>query len=299
MQIGIMLPSRETAMTGRHDAAGLVRFARRAEEAGLDSVWTGESVLARTRVEPLSLLSAVAGATSRVCLGTAALIGPLRHHLALASQAATVDQLSGGRLILGLGAGAPMPESRGEFEALGVPFAGRTSRLDDLVDQCRQWWRGGDALPAVQPGGPPLWLAGGDSPRVIARVASHFDGWLPYMPDAGAYARAWKEISSQTEENGRMVTPGLYATLVIADRANDVLDAYARAYYRQPLSVMNQLQAYHGGSAASCLDWLGHYVEAGARHLILRIGSVDADEQLDLIGERLLPDLRSMSRRIP
>jgi alkanesulfonate monooxygenase SsuD/methylene tetrahydromethanopterin reductase-like flavin-dependent oxidoreductase (luciferase family) len=293
MQIGIMLPSRETAMTGQHDAPGLVRFARRAEEAGFDSVWTGESVLARTRVEPLSLLAAVATATSRVRLGTAALIGPLRHSLALASQAATVDQLSGGRLILGLGAGAPVPESRREFDALGVPFAGRTSRLDELVEECRQFWRQDDTLPAVQPGGPPMWLASGDSPRVIARVAKHYDGWLPYLPDATAYARAWKEISAQAGD--RTIVPGLYATLLIADNANDVLDAYARAYYRQPLSVMSTIQAYHGGPAASCLDWLGHYVEAGARHLILRIGSVNAWEQLDLISERLLPTLRRIA----
>src|ERR1700681_2219252 len=107
-------------MTGKHDAPGLVEFAKDAEEAGFDSVWVGDSLLARTRAEPLSILSAVAAVTNRVTLGTAALIAPLRHPLLAAAQAATVDQLCGGRLVLGLRAGAPLAES---------PAAGDPPRL--------------------------------------------------------------------------------------------------------------------------------------------------------------------------
>lgn len=279
-------------MTGDHDAAGLVRFAQLAEQAGFDSVWTGDSVLARTRVEPLSLLSAVAAATTRVRLGTAALIAPLRNPLLLAAQASTVDQLSNGRLILGLGSGAPVPDSEREFAAVGVPFAKRATRLDDLVDFCRQTWEAGAALPPVQKSGPPVWLASGDSPRVIARVAEKYDGWLPYLPDVDAYARAWKQISERTD---RSVTAGLYATLVVDSdqaRAKRTLDEYARAYYRQPLDIMNKIQAYHGGSVDACLDWLGSYGEAGASQLILRIGSLAAREQLDVLAERVLPALK-------
>src|SRR5215212_8228997 len=81
LRVGIMSPSRETAMTGKHDARGLIEFARAAEEARFDSVWVGDSLLARTRAEPLSILAAVAAMTERVTLGTAALIAPLRHPL--------------------------------------------------------------------------------------------------------------------------------------------------------------------------------------------------------------------------
>ncbi|MGV0812637.1 LLM class flavin-dependent oxidoreductase [Mycolicibacterium boenickei] len=306
VQIGIMLPSRETVMTGRHDTAGILEYARAAAQYGFDSVWTGDSVLARTRVEPLSILAAVAAVTERVTLGTAALIGPQRHPLLTAAQAATVDQISGGRLILGLGSGAPSPESRAEFAALAAPFSDRSRRLDESAALCRQAWteRGtftgkfwqiddlGGALAPTQPGGPPLWLAGGDSERVIARVTAGYDGWLPYLPDADAYARAWARIC---ENASRPITPAMYATLYIDDnrrRARDVLDTYARAYYRQPLDVMSSIQAYCGGSVDECAAWLARYVEAGARHLILRIGALDPHPRM--LAEHLLPALRQL-----
>jgi alkanesulfonate monooxygenase SsuD/methylene tetrahydromethanopterin reductase-like flavin-dependent oxidoreductase (luciferase family) len=180
LSVGLMLPSRETAMTGKHDAQGLIGFARTAEEAGFDSVWVGDSLLARTRAEPLSVLAAVAAVTERVALGTAALIAPLRHPLLAAAQAATVDQLSGGRLILGLGSAASLRESGREFDAVGLSFAGR-ARLDNTVTLWRETWNGqgefADALPAAQPGGPSVWLAGGDTTKVIERVSATYDSW--------------------------------------------------------------------------------------------------------------------------
>ncbi|OBB34370.1 F420-dependent oxidoreductase [Mycolicibacterium peregrinum] len=304
VSIGLMLPSRETAMTGRHDAPGLIAFARVAEESGFDSLWTGDSVLARPRVDPLTLLAAVGVTTSRISLGTAALIGPLRPPLLTSAQAATVDQLSGGRLILGLGSGSPVPESRREFDAMAMPFSDRARRLDEAAQLWRRAWNGGgrfsgqywqidrldSALPPARAGGPPLWLAGGDSERVIARVAERYDGWLPYLPDAGAYRRAWTRIGELT---ARPITPALYATVCVdADRrrARDTLDAYTRAYYRQPLAAMSTFQAFCGGSAQECADWLAGYVDAGARHLVLRIGALDPHPQM--VARDLLPLLR-------
>jgi alkanesulfonate monooxygenase SsuD/methylene tetrahydromethanopterin reductase-like flavin-dependent oxidoreductase (luciferase family) len=295
LRVGIMLPSRETAMTGEHDVRGLVEFAKAAEGAGFDSVWVGDSLLARTRAEPLRLLSAVAAVTDRVALGTAALIAPLRHPLLAAAQAATVDQLSGGRLILGLGSGAPLPESRREFDAVGMPFAGRGARLDKTVTLWRETWTGqgefADALPAAGPAGPPAWLAGGDTTKVIERVAATYDGWLPYLPDVNAYARAWDRIRAQAV---REVTPALYATVNLnGERADGELDEYLRAYYGQPLEVMRYVQAIRGGSVNECVDWLARYVDAGAQYLILRIGSLTA--RPESVAERLLPALKELA----
>jgi alkanesulfonate monooxygenase SsuD/methylene tetrahydromethanopterin reductase-like flavin-dependent oxidoreductase (luciferase family) len=295
LRVGIMLPSRETAMTGRHDARGLIDFARAAEATGFDSVWVGDSLLARTRAEPLSILAAVAAVTERVALGTAALIAPLRHPLLAAAQAATVDQVSGGRLILGLGSGAPLPESRREFDAVGMPFAGRGARLDKAVTAWRETWSGqgefADALPAARADGPPVWLAGGDTAKVIARVSATYDGWLPYLPDSNAYARAWDRIRAQAV---REVTPALYATVNLGGaRAEDELDQYLRAYYGQPLDVMRHVQAIRGGSVRECLDWLARYVDAGAQHLILRVGSLSA--RPESVAEQLLPALKELA----
>ncbi|WP_330255443.1 LLM class flavin-dependent oxidoreductase [Nocardia sp. NBC_00565] len=302
-QIGVLLPSRETWMTGAHDAAGLVRFARAAEAAGFDSVWIGDSPLARTRVDPLPLLAAVAATTSRVQLGTAAYTATLRHPLLGAHTAATVDQLSDGRLILGLGAGFPVPESRDEFTTLGAQFDERVGRLDETVAIWRQSWSGATdfdgrywklddlsrTLPAASPAGPPLWLASSDTPRVLDRVARHYDGWLPFLPDPDAYARAWTSIREKTT---RPITPGLYATININPNpaaARAELDGYVRQYYRRSLAEMSMIQAYFGGSAEECAQWLGRYLDAGAAHLVLRIGSLDADRQLDLLAAALLP----------
>lgn len=313
VRVGVMLPSRETAMTGEHDGPGLIAFAGAAEAAGFDSVWTGDSPLARTRMDPLPLLAAAAAATTRVGLGTCAFTAVLRHPLLAAHSAATVDQLSGGRLILGLGAGFPMPESKREFEMLDVPFAGRSARLDEMAALWRELWspqapagglagahRETDArpgvLPAAQPGGPPLWLAGGDTAGVIQRTAALYDGWLPFLPDSARYARAWNAIRDRASQLGRDVIPALYATIHLdgdEDHATNALDAYLRAYYGRPLTEMAVIQASFAGSPQHCLDWLGRYIDAGARYLVLRLGAIQPRPQLDLAAEPL-PLLRTI-----
>jgi alkanesulfonate monooxygenase SsuD/methylene tetrahydromethanopterin reductase-like flavin-dependent oxidoreductase (luciferase family) len=133
-------------------------------------------------------------------------------------------------------------------------------------------------------------LAGGDTAKVIERVSASYDGWLPYLPDANAYARAWDRIRARAV---REITPALYATVNLSgERADDELDQYLRAYYGQPLDVMRHVQAIRGGTVAECLDWLARYVDAGARHLIVRIGSLTAHPEM--IAEALLPALRSL-----
>jgi alkanesulfonate monooxygenase SsuD/methylene tetrahydromethanopterin reductase-like flavin-dependent oxidoreductase (luciferase family) len=123
---------------------------------------------------------------------------------------------------------------------------------------------------------------------VLARVARHYDGWLPFLPDQGAYARAWQTLREKTT---RDITPALYATINInsdSAAARTELDGYVRRYYRRSLDEMSMIQAYFGGSAAECVDWLGRYLDAGARHLVLRIGSLQAHRQLDLLADAIL-----------
>ena len=112
VRIGYLLPTRENIMEGRPEAEPLLQLAERAEAMGYDSVWVGDSLLARPRHEPLTLLAGVAGRTRRVKLGTAVLLPILRNPVLLAHQIATVDQVSSGRLILGVGIASDVPSKR-------------------------------------------------------------------------------------------------------------------------------------------------------------------------------------------
>src|SRR5260370_5024866 len=108
-ETGLLLPSREALLWADGDLAFLIEAARQAEKAGFDSVWAGDSLLARPRGEPLTLLAGVAGATTRVSLGTAVLLPLPRNPLSLAPSLATLRRLAHGRGAGGLGPGAEPP----------------------------------------------------------------------------------------------------------------------------------------------------------------------------------------------
>src|SRR3954449_6846631 len=116
VRIGYLLPTREQVMEGRPEAAPLLALAERAESLGYDSVWVGDSILARPRHDPMTLLAAVAARTRRVELGTAVLLPALRNPVLLAHQWATLDRLAEGRLILGVGIASDVQNIRDEFE---------------------------------------------------------------------------------------------------------------------------------------------------------------------------------------
>ena len=142
VEIGVLLPTREAVMSGRVETAPLLRMAEQVEALGYDSVWVGDSLLARPRFEPLTLLAAVAARTTRIKLGTAVLLPALRHPLILAQLVATVDRIAEGRVLLGVGIAPDSPAVRREFEAAGVPFAQRVGRLVESIDICRRLWTG-------------------------------------------------------------------------------------------------------------------------------------------------------------
>ena len=137
-RIGYLLPTREQIMEGRPDAAPLLDLAARAEALGYDSVWVGDSLLARPRHDPLTLLAGVAGRVTRVALGTAVLLPALRNPVLLAHQVATLDQVSEGRFILGVGIAARRAE-----------HPRRVRRRRRAVRQARRAHDGG---PAAVPG---------------------------------------------------------------------------------------------------------------------------------------------------
>src|SRR5438105_11841387 len=106
IRIGYLLPTRERIMAGQPQAAQLVELAEQAQRLGFDSIWAGDSLLARPRHEPLTLLAAVAARLRGVEIGTAVLLPALRNPVVMAHQIATLDQVAEGRLILGVGIAA-------------------------------------------------------------------------------------------------------------------------------------------------------------------------------------------------
>lgn len=297
-------------MSGRFDAEPLLGMAERVEALGYDSIWVGDSVLARPRFEPLTLLAAIAARTRRPLLGTAVLLPALRHPLILAHLVATVDRIAQGRLVLGVGIAPDSPAVRKEFEAAGVPFAQRVGRLEEALAICRALWAGGDRcvtfngkygslsdarlLPTPhRAGGPPVWM-GGEVEAATLRAARLADAWLPNSVTPEAWKEGWQRVQAAAPAN-RAVAPALYTTIHIgrdAASAGAELRRFVEAYYGAPYDAIARIQGYHAGDAASCLERLRGFVEAGVRHIVLRFGGGDQTEQLERMTREILPKLR-------
>jgi alkanesulfonate monooxygenase SsuD/methylene tetrahydromethanopterin reductase-like flavin-dependent oxidoreductase (luciferase family) len=278
---GLLLPSREVLLWANSDFASLVRTAVEAESAGFDSVWVGDSLLARPRGEPVALLGAIAGATKRVQLGTAVLLPLLRHPVSLAHQLATVDRIASGRLIVGIGPGAELPGTHAELKAVGVPSDRRVTAMVAAIERCRRLWRNEEPGIELQPrpfspGGPPVWV-GGTGPRMLRLTGERFDGWLPLSPTPPDYASGLKAVRDAAENAGRdpdSIETGVYLTVAVADSASAAiaeLNAYMLAYYGVPAEAMARGMALFAGTLESAAEWFAAYRAAGARHLVLRL----------------------------
>jgi len=302
VELGLLLPSREVLLWRDSDLGFLVEAGREAESAGFDSLWVGDSLLARPRGEPLVLLAALAGATTRARLGTAVMLPLLRHPVSLAHSLATLDRISHGRLIVGVGPGAELPGTHAELKAVGVPSERRVSGLLESVERCRRLWRDEEAgvqlRPApLTPGGPPFWL-GAHGPRMLRLAGRVFDGWLPFSPTPADYSSGLRAVRESAEKAGRVpdsIASGVYLTVAVADRPEDAareFDAYIRGYYGVPGEVMARQQASHMGTVESVAEWVQGYVEAGARHVVVRIARPTLDGFSD-VARQLLEVVRS------
>ena len=280
-QTGLLLPSREVLLWANSDLTFVIEAARRAEQSGYDSVWVGDSLLARPRGEPLTLLAGVAGATTRVTLGTAVLLPLLRRPLPLAHSLATLDRIAEGRLVIGIGPGAELPGTHAELAALGVPSDHRVRDMLSGVERTRRLLRNEETGMELQPrpfrpSGPPFWL-GGSGPRMLRLAGGTFDGWLPFSPTPADYASGLRAVREAAELAGRdpdSISTGAYLTVAVADTPLDAaaeLDAYIRAYYGVPAEVMARAQACHAGTLESAFEWFAAYRAAGADHLVVRL----------------------------
>jgi alkanesulfonate monooxygenase SsuD/methylene tetrahydromethanopterin reductase-like flavin-dependent oxidoreductase (luciferase family) len=294
---GLLLPSREALLWADGDLAFLIEAARQAEKAGFDSVWAGDSLLARPRGEPITLLAGVAGATTRVSLGTAVLLPLLRHPLSMAHALATLDRIAKGRVILGIGPGAELPGTHAELKALGVPSDRRVTAMVSAVERARRLWRNEEPGLELQPrpfrpGGPPIWV-GGTGPRMLRLTGETFDGWLPLSPTPADYASGLRAVHEAAERSGRDpegIATGVYLTVAVADTPGEAageLDAYMKAYYGVPADVMSRSMALKAATLESAGEWFAAYRAAGAHHLVVRLARPRLSDYNETVRELL------------
>lgn len=314
VEVGVLLPTRESVMNGRPAVGPMLAMAERAEALGFSSIWVGDSLTARPRHEPLTLLAAVAARTRRVALGTAVLLPALRHPLVLAHGLATVDRISEGRLILGVGIAGDTPATRKEFESAGVPFNQRAGRGIEALEICRELWKGppisfkgrywtldgvGVGPTPHRAGGPPIWWGGG-GPTAL-REAARCQGWFPIDPRLSVFRESWIGIQGAARSAGRdpkEMTAALYTTIVLGEQgtAQAELERFLTTYYNAPAEAMLKRQAAYAGETHGCAAWMAEFVEAGVRHLIVRFaGAADQMAQLERAGRDLLPRLARLS----
>lgn len=311
VEFGVLLPTREAVMSGRPETAPMLTMAERAEAAGFDSVWIGDSLIARPRHEPLTLLAAVAARTRRVRLGTGVLLPALRNPVVLAQIVATLDRIAEGRVILGVGIAADAPPIRKEFAAAGVPWDRRVGRYLETLEICRALWsRDGVSFSGKhftlenitmepkphRPGGPPIWI-GGSGPTAL-RDAAKYDAWFPTGPSVEFFGEHFPRVQAAARAAGRApdaVTGAAYVTLALdanTAAAEQRLHGFLEGYYGSPARVIMARQATYAGPIEACVEWLQRWINAGARHISLRFAGGDQLAQVDEAASRLLPKLK-------
>jgi probable F420-dependent oxidoreductase len=207
-----------TAYPKMPDAKALVEFGVKMEQLGFDSLWAWDHILLGVDpnfpiIESLTFLTAVAARTKKIKLGTGILVLPLRNPVILAKQLSSMDQLSDGRLIMGMASGW----YKREFDAVGVPFDKRGKIMDENLEIMNRYWTedmvNGEYMfrkipPTVMYPRPvqkprPTILIGGYVDRVLKRAAISGDGWLTYFYTANSFAKSWAKIRGFAKEGGK------------------------------------------------------------------------------------------------
>ena len=297
IKFGVLLPTREAVMSGRADPSLLYRLAERAEELGFDSVWVGDSLTARPRIDALTTLAAVGARTKRVRLGTAIYLAALRHPLLLAYQLASLDWMTGGRIDFGIGFGKRSePSQEQEFTILGLDQASRMSRSEEAVHIMRRLWRENDVAyygaftrfehvtiepKPAQTGGVPVWLASNDVEAGLRRVGRMGDGWMNNIKSPEVYRLCWDKVRAYAADAGRdpdTIQPACYFTLAAGGR-DAIIEGqnFLARYYNRSYDAIAKAMLCVTGSWDEVIDRLEVYRQAGARIVVLRFA---ADDQL-------------------
>jgi alkanesulfonate monooxygenase SsuD/methylene tetrahydromethanopterin reductase-like flavin-dependent oxidoreductase (luciferase family) len=278
MDIGIGLPN---AVPGV-DRAGIVEWARRADEAGFSSLGTIDRIV-YGNYESLIALAAAAAVTERIRLMTDILIAPLRANTALlAKQTATLNHLSGGRVVLGLAVGG-RPD---DYEASGVDFHSRGRIFDRQLEELARHWSGATG---VGPTSRPSVLIGGGSDTAIGRAARHGDGWTMGGGPPEAFPEALAKLREAWQVEGRAGTPRTAALFYCAlgDDAEEQARAALGDYYGFLGEYVERVIAGAAKDEAAIRARIAAFDEAGCDEVICFPTSPDPG-QVDLLARAVL-----------
>jgi probable F420-dependent oxidoreductase len=289
MQLPVQATSRLMADEWEHGAGPpeILAVAQAADRNGFDYVGVCDHVaiprdlaprMTTTWYDTVSTLSWLAGVTDNVRLASTVYILAYRNPFLTAKAFSTLDTLSGGRAVLGVGAGHVVAE----FEALGVPFHQRGRITNDAIAAIRaafndEWGSGdlGQSPRPVQPGGPPIWV-GGSTPAAFRRAAELGDGWLPQGPPEQGMAAAIEEIHRMRAGAGRADGPfamGGMARLYVGDPGREVGPCVT-------------------GKPEALAEALAQQAALGVTHVGLRFPSSSAGElvdQIEAFGTEVVP----------
>ena len=316
LKLGVLLPTRALVMRDEppKDANPVLEMALRAEAAGLDSVWVGDSLSAKPRMEPLTTLAALATHTQRVRLGTAVLLGALRHPVLLAQMVGTLDLLSQGRAVLAVGAGGAFNEAqKQELRIAGVDPRQRGRRLEEVVQVLKALGTGHleshqgrhfqlenvsmRPLP-VQKGGVPVLFAchlRAKREAQFRRAARLGDGFISISEPPSEFAEVGRRVAKHAAEFGRdpaamervfYLTTNLNTNPAEAERE---ADEFIRLYYG--VNIWRDLWG-PWGPPERLAESIRAYESAGATTVIVRFASFRPLEQFQTFVDKVLPQFR-------
>lgn len=286
--------------------------ARRAEALGYDSIWAGDHISFENPILDVTVaLATFVAVTSRITVGAAIVLLPLRPPAVVAKEFSSLDYLSGGRVVLGVGVGG---ESEKDYEAVGVPIAERGARADDSIAALRALFASAPASyegrfssftgisiepRPSRPGGPPLFV-GGRSPAALRRAGTSGDGWLPIWVSPDRYAASWSEIRRYAELAGRdpdAIAKAAVVPALVADdgeRAREDVRAYLGRRYGTPFSPQAVERYCVAGTPEECAARVETYAETGVRHIVFN-PAVPAGRLLEQV-ERLAGAVLAVAR---
>jgi alkanesulfonate monooxygenase SsuD/methylene tetrahydromethanopterin reductase-like flavin-dependent oxidoreductase (luciferase family) len=319
---GLSLPNRGV-LFGATSVDELLAVSEQADASGaIDSIWVGDSLFAKPRLESLVLLSAIAARTRRVRLGTCCLSTfPLRDPLFLAAQWAALDHISAGRMILGacVGGSQPREKAEAEFAPFRAKLVERGPRLEEGITILRRLWTEDHVShegrfyqfhdltlepKPVQKPCPPIWIATNPKPelttpritdRALRRVGLVADGWMTDNTPVARFKERWELIRQVAREANRP-TDGMEGALHLMVNINDDRQgAFEEAVkflhrYYSPAMTRDYIEGWLAyGPPAAVLEKIRAYVDAGCTTPILRFASWDQKGQLARALADVLP----------